>query len=81
MSGSGCRPAQSRLPRPYMTLNIRRSSFVRLALYGNMNGSRFSARRVTSSDWTLVYLRIPFAPWRVPRPEAFQPPIGRLSAV
>ena len=46
-----------------------------------MNGSRLSARRVTSSDWVLVYLRIPLAPWRVPRPEDFQPPIGRFSAV
>ena len=46
-----------------------------------MNGSRLSARRVTSSDWTLVYLRIPLAPCRVPRPEDFQPPIGRFSAV
>ena len=46
----------------------------------SMNGSRFSARRVTSSDWILVYLRIPLAPWRVPSPDAFQPPIGRFSA-
>jgi len=46
-----------------------------------MNGSRLSVPRVTSSDCTFVYFRIPSAPWRVPRPEVFQPPIGRFSAV
>ena len=50
------------------------------AEYGNMCRSRLGASRVTSSDCWRVYLRIPPAPWREPRPEAFQPPIGSSSA-
>ena len=46
-----------------------------------MNGSRLKPRRVISSDCVRQYLRIPAAPWRVPIPDDFHPPIGRLSAL
>ena len=42
--------------------------------------SRFGAKRVTTIACFFVYLRIPSAPWRVPRPDDFQPPIGSSSA-
>ena len=38
------------------------------------------ARATTISDWRRVYLRIPSLPWREPRPDSFQPPIGSSSA-
>jgi hypothetical protein len=42
--------------------------------------SRFIATRVIMIACWRVYLRIPAAPWRVPRPDCFQPPIGSSSA-
>ena len=56
------------LPRPYSSFTARPSRPVVRALYGNMCRSRFGASRVTSIDCWRVYLRMPPAPWRVPRP-------------
>ena len=46
-----------------------------------MKGSFFMPRRVTTIACWEQYLRIPPAPWREPRPEAFAPPIGSSSTV
>ncbi len=35
---------------------------------------------VSSTDCRFVYLRMPSAPCREPRPDSFQPPIGSSSA-
>ena len=72
--------AQSRLPRPYRTLNSRISRRLVFALYGNMCTSRLGASRVSRIDCWRQYLRMPPAPWREPRPLAFQPPIGSSRA-
>ena len=43
---------------------------------GTSGASRFIGRRVTRIACWRVYLRMPAAPWRTPRPDSFQPPIG-----
>jgi hypothetical protein len=48
--------------------------------YGYMCTSFFGATRVTRIAWVAQYLRIPFAPCRLPSPEAYQPPIGSSRA-
>ena len=54
---------------------------MRFSEYGSMWRSFFiGANFVTSTLCFFVYLRIPSAPWRVPRPDSFQPPIGSSSA-
>ena len=51
------------------------------ALYGKWCASRKGASpAVISSDCRRVYLRMPSGPWREPRPDSFQPPIGSSSA-
>ncbi len=47
--------------------------------YGNMKISRLSPYFVITEACLRVYLRIPSGPWRVPRPESYQPPIGISS--
>ena len=47
------------------------------ALYGNQTGSDFAVGSrgiVSASVWQKR--RMPWAPWRTPIPEFFQPPIG-----
>jgi hypothetical protein len=48
--------------------------------YGNMWMSFLGARRVTSTECVLQYLRMPWAPCRTPMTDSPQPPNGSTFA-